>query len=287
MKETPETILKRFYSRLHDSLERDNRLIGNSVVISLLDITKTNARYDILTNASITKVDIPRETLSDLVNKGLISQSDQPNRYVLTAKGLLQVEHDPLQGDELSSYLSKKIFGVFSTQSLNPKERIILLSMIAVRSFSEESLVDMKNEGSVEVWRQILDQSYAQLRSLNIVPKTELYGNYGNESPVSSLFRHINDLTKKTKGLYKSIGKQQYFLDLSEGLEISKDNLDYLFKQIWGTKQLGPAELEQIYEFCCKIAAEKHIDVFESGNPFTKPEYDDIVRNALFSWEGV
>lgn len=284
--------LEKFYQKLYDNLEKINKLKENSIIISFLYI-KSNDQYRLLNESSIFSYKIPKEIINNLQDRKLIRNTDTLNNFVITAKGIWDIENKKniLNEIKLINYIDNKFFNVYklSEKPLTDKQKVILFSMLAARTFSEKSSIDLKKDESVmNTWKEIVDKSYEKLTSLHIISeldKDDLFGkkeNKGNEKPVSHLYRHTDELPKKTRGLFKAIGKQKYFLDVSKDSEISKDSLGFLFKQIFESKVLSLTEINEIDTFCQEIAFTKNIYVFDPREHiFSKPEYDEIIRETL------
>ncbi len=284
--------LEKFYQKLYDNLEKMNKLKENSIIISFLYI-KSNDQYRLLNESSIFSYKIPKEIINNLQDRKLIRNTDTLNNYVITAKGIWDIENKKniLNEIKLINYIDNKFFNVYklSEKPLTDKQKVILFSMLAARTFSEKSSIDLKKDESImNTWKEIVDKSYEKLTSLGIISeldKDDLFGkkeNKRNEKPVSHLYRHTDELPKKTRGLFKAIGKQKYFLDISKDSEISKESLGFLFKQIFESKVLSLTEINEIDTFCQEIAFTKNIYVFDPREHiFSKPEYDEIIRETL------
>jgi hypothetical protein len=286
-----DLFLEKLYQKLYDNIEKSERkIIENSIILTFFDI-KSNDRFRLLQESSIEKnSDFPSENISSMLGKKLIQTTDKPKNYTITAKGIWHIENKKglMTNEKLIQSIDNKFFKLFrlSEKALTDKEKVILFSMIAARSFSEESSVDLKRDrAALDAWKNITDRSFMLLKNLGITTKlneNELYGKPGNELEVSSLFRHTDALPKKSKGIFTSIGNQKYFLNLSKEFIISEENLSYLFKQIIGDK-INPKVIDEIYNFCCEIARNKNIFIFDiKKHKFSKPEYDQIIKNVLY-----
>jgi hypothetical protein len=157
--------------------------------------------------------------------------------------------------------------------------------MIAARTFSDKSPVDLKKDVyCMNSWKKILDTTCDLLIKLKIIKKldsTTLYGKEGNEHPVSNLIRHTDALPKKTRGIYKAIRDQKYFLDIYQNDEISTEKLSYLFNLILGNS-LELNQVEDILPFLNKIAYGSDIYLFEADQHiFSDSKYELNILQAL------
>lgn len=282
-----EPYLKKFYDKLYNNLMMKKKLKNNSVFLSFLEI-KSNVRFRLLSDSSIPRFKIPRDILTNLQTKRLIRGTDEINTYTITARGVWEFENkkNVISEASLVEYLDKKLFNIYgSWKKPTDKEKIILFSMIAARTFSEKSPVDLKkDDATMDAWRDILDEACEKLKSLKVVSKIDKkiwHEKKGNEHPVSHLIRHTDALPKKTKGLYKAAGKQRYYLDLYKDSQISKENLSYLFWLILNGK-ISITLIEEVVNFCCKISYDKSIYIFDlEEHIFSRPECDDIIKDSI------
>ncbi len=158
--------------------------------------------------------------------------------------------------------------------------------MIAARTFSEKSVIDLKKNSSIaDSWKDIIDLSAEKLNSIGVISKKDIEDLYGtppgNEHLVSKLFRHNNYLASKVKQLYKSPGDQKYYLSIYDDSQFSKDKLSYLLWEVFAGN-LSDQEKEEIISFLNDISSKKSIFVFElNEHIFSMPKYDVIIEDCL------
>lgn len=286
MQEEHEECLSIFYDKLVSAI-MDKKWKNKSIFINLLDV-KSNDRYRLIRESSIKDPKFSKSILIHLLENNLICESDEINTYLITGKGIWEIEKDRNYINEryLLEYLNSKFFEIASTSKpLNDREKVILFAMIAARTFSEKSPVDLKKDVyCMNTWKKILDTSCDLLIRLKIIKKldsTTLYGKEGNEHPVSNLIRHTDALPKKTRGIYKAIRDQKYFLDIYQNDEISTEKLSYLFNLILG-KSLELNQVEDILPFLNKIAYGSDIYLFEvDQHIFSDSKYELSIIQAL------
>ena len=158
--------------------------------------------------------------------------------------------------------------------------------MIACRAFSPLSSFDLlKSDTITNIIKEITDQAFQILCSMDIIndlKEEELYGQSGNERPVSNLYRHNDKLHKQTDGIFNTYKREQkYYLDVVEDDSISKDKLAFLFNKILENKELDSIDLEKISDFCLQTSKSKGILLFDSSHKFDRPKYDKIIRDVV------
>lgn len=287
--------LDKFYASLYTTMLRNKKKIEKeSIFLSFLKMS-SNTSYELLSESSIHAHKISAEMIDELQNLNLIRATDSLNKYAITAIGIWEVENktDLISMPSFLTYVDEKYFNVYANSSkpLNDKQKVIIFSMIAARTFSDKSSVDLKrNDDTTNAWKEITDQVYYKLKDMGIISNLKiesqdgksLYGKLGTEKPVSNLYRHTDKLPKLTKGIYKAPGQQKYYLDLSDNCDLFKDQLIYLFNLVIGNKQISYSEINDLSDFCRNISNEKNIYVFApQDHIFSKSEYDEVINDIL------
>jgi len=281
--------LNKFFVKLYDNLEIKKKLKNKSVLLSILYISK-NDRHNILNSSSISYERIPEGMLDYLLSDGYIRETDKLNNYAITAKGCWEIElhKEQISIEDLIKNIDNNFFNLSKeVKSLSEKEKIIILSMISVRSFSEQCAIDLQKGGIARnKIEDLISETYGILRKqkiINKLSKDDLFGKaglIGNEPSVSNLFRHA-DISIKTKGIYKNPGNRKYYLNLYKNSLVSIQDLSFLFWLIYGNNMTIEMKKE-VYDFCLRNTYEKSIYLFESNErKFAKPDYDDIMKEAL------
>lgn len=296
MNENTLHFLNKFYNLLYDNIERNKKLENNSVFISLLKIKTLTPRQKILRESSKSSSDIPTDVIKTLLSEKLVQSSDEIEKYTITAKGIWTVEKEReiLNEESLMSFIDSEYFIIGEKiKPITDREKVILFGMIAARTFSKDSLIDLKRDNYQDTWMQIFDMSYEKLKSLKIIKeaKDELLGSSKTEPNVVNLIRHNIYLTRKIKGLYHTTNKMQYYLDISDGDQISHQKLSYLLWQIF-QGNLAKDSIDDVMNFCKKIS-NMGIFVFDMNTHiFSMPKYDlvleDCIKDSIISkrkWE--
>lgn len=279
--------LNGFYVSLQTQLRLKRKLMKDSILVSILNI-KSNEAFTLLSTSGVKPVIVPRDAFDSLVTGGFIRMAERPDKYVITVKGVWEIESEKgaIGSDLLLEELDRKFFDLFKEGGkLTEKEKVILLAMVAVRAFASESALDLK-KGDVVLSRlqSLLEGSFDLLMRHGIIRKlkvSDLFGAKGNEHPVSHLIRHTDALLKRTKGIYKTLGKQKYFLDLYDGKAIPAESLAMLLGYIFGSAMTMDLKIDLV-DFCSEKAYEESTYLFDLPlHRFANPTYDGQVNEAV------
>ncbi len=275
-------VLRQMYDSCKKWLMDNNKYRGNSVLFSIIKMTN-NARHEFFRETAYEYIDFP--TSSSLIEQGLIRETDSESSYSFTGVGLHYTEMNILGNNNYFNALDSEYFNVFEDISINDRSRIILLTMVALRTFSDKAAVDMKEStGIADSWWEIIlnindllvkydvISASSSLRENTIKSKTE--------HPASHLIRHSDTLNRATKGVY--INKSSnYYLSIFENGRINIDKLSNILKLIF-EKQQDSLVLNhfssEMRSFCrihgLDVASSFQEDYFDS-------KYDDDISGAF------
>jgi hypothetical protein len=278
--------IEQFYASLKGALEKDKKY-RSSVIVSMFDMN-SNKRMNILKDSALKAIDIPPDVLNDFLEDGYVRQGAEAESYVLTAKGAWLFERDAkiLDEDKLIRSIDKKFF--FSEdieKKLKDREKMVVLSLIAIRAFSRDSVVDLADSIRLEHWGNVIKGCCEMLGKLKVVNTRvdEIMEHKGNEHPVYNLMRHLDAIPRKTRGIYQPLGNQRYFLDVTDGPTLSTERLSYLFWRVLEDK-LSFENEKIVLEFCDRIAYDECVYLFDvSRHVFAVPRYDDMLKEAFES----
>ena len=274
--------LRKFYDKLLENFLFEQKLKQNSILISMMEV-KSNIRYRILIDSSLSIYEIPKMYVDTLLVRGYIAESDEPDTYVITAQGVWMIEK---KDEQLIDFIHNKFFHVsLHDKKLTDKEKLILFSMITARTFSHESCMDLKKDDyALEAWERIIDSSYHKLVELGVIRKMNVYGKSGNEHKISHFVRHTDLIPKKTKGIFTAPGNQKYFLNVAtENNLLMKDKISYVLSLIFDSEEVQ--KYEKVFEidaFCKELSYQEAPYLFKIGDHiFTTHEYDDVLSDAI------
>lgn len=280
-------ILNKLYDNLKTNLVLDNKLKKKSILISFIEL-KSNSRYRYIIDSAQELNQYNKSDINELINNKLIRETENINNYAITGKGIWSIEGDSLISIEgFIEYIDNKYFDIaISNEKITDKEKVILFSLITARSFSEASAISLKNDSLVlDSCKRIIDNSYLILYEFKIIKEiNNLFGKKGNEHIVSHLIRHTDALPKKTKGIYKASGNQNYFLEIVENDDIINiDKLCYIIQCIVSSNTyIKFNDILSIFENCKIISYNEAAYLNTNLNKsFINPYYDDIIKNAF------
>lgn len=280
-----EYVLRKFYNELYNYLILDYKIINESIIITFLK-PFSNKRYEMLSNTALDSFKFKRSVIDSLITDEMIRPTEEANKYSITAKGVWKIEltDGKISDQIILEYIDKNYFSVFkSDEPLVDKEKVVLLSMISVRSFSEHSALNFHDgQHIIQSWKSVLDKCGMFLKDFSVIKDYpgKMYGKGGNEFPAIYLQERVNELFKKSRGLYKSPGNRIYYLDLYNNH--IKENLSLLFWLIFG-KKLTFDNVDIVIDFCNNVAYEMCIHIFKDIDQhiFLNPEYDDTLKNSI------
>lgn len=283
-------ILKILYSNILTNLKINKKFNDNSILLSFLQL-KSNSRFGYLEQSAEDLSRVDNSIIQELINIGYIREAGEVGYYSITAQGIWKIENEEgITSYDIIDFIDKKFFNIsLVDRGLTDKEKIILLSLISARAFSQNYAFDLKKgDTTLDSIKRIIDQSYELLYELNLINEMNekaLYGKRGNEHIVSHLIRHTDQLPKKTKSLFIAPGDQKYYLSLSKNGNLSEKKLVFLLKEIFEKRDfLDIEECEKIMDYCNKIVYDEGIHIYDNiSESFATPMYDDCIYNSIIS----
>lgn len=285
-KTTSKKVLIHFYKKLEQNLRNyKSNLDGGSVLLTLLKISN-NKISELLNISAIEGVLFDKYDIDELIENNYIRSSDQfgkTQNYVLTTFGIWEIE-SKIKGinieDFLGYYQKEKFSPNLSNATLSNKEKIILLSMIAMRNFSKKATMDLNDETKSDSWIYIFDECTEFLNSKKAIDISEWKNiGSGNEHPVNYEMRRAYHLPKKTKLIYQTCGNYRYYLDILSQPITEQKKLVFLFGLIFYELD-SIIEVDGIHKFLSDLAYNKSASIFENFD-FITHEWDNKIKKAL------
>jgi hypothetical protein len=263
---------------------------NQSVFLGLMAMGSKSRRMRVLLDAAV-----PARALgsagADLVAAGLADYASADKRITLSSLGIWEAEQarDTLDSDRLLAFIDEKWFDLFAESKSLPtdKEKLVLFTLLAGRTFSAGTAVDLSHKRAHGPWTAMTLASEAFLRDRGIIKDdhvTEALRNEGTGAalpPVVKFYRYTENLPKKTEGLYAAKGNNKYYLDLEPDAAVAQVQVSYLFKLVLGD-QADFTLAEAITDFCRDRAYDIAIRVFPQSEPnFASLDYDRLIETAL------
>lgn len=281
-------ILEIFYNRLKSVIEIANRTLPQkSILLSFFEMKK-NARYRFLSSVELPVGSVSGSVIQSLLDEHFITPGEELDHYRITAKGIWVVElkNEVLDIEKLTNYINTKFF-TFEKHSnaLSDRQKIVVLLFLALRAFSSEACIDLKQGDTVlDNLQDVAVKCFHYLESIgkiNSLKSDEIFGEDGNEHQVSNLIRHTDRLPRKTKGMFTALGQQKYFLNVSEKGELDSHKIAFLIATVLDKEYL-PDDEEKLKSFLEDINLDRSIYIYSAGvTSFSSPIYDSSMREAV------
>lgn len=285
LEDTLEKVLRHFYNKLDSVITVEKiRLHKKSIFLTLIKIP-TNKTTKLLSDAAISNKYFRESELRDLLQDGFIreiSDIEMRHKYCITALGIWAIETQTNKVDlnsMINFFQETKYTSGESEKPLTDTEKIILLSLIAIRNFSVITAMDLNENKKRDYWIEIFSNVADDLYGKGCIKKSKWQpSNSGNEPPVNFVMRRARDLPQKTKHIFVFVGNSKYYLDIGSE-ERRKIILKFLFSIIFGKVESKTA-LNDIHSFLCKMAYDQGKNVRENFD-FINDEWDSIIKDAL------
>ncbi len=284
------TLKERFYDKLFGLLKNDKHFKENDYSIFKKFLrAKSNSALDYLDNAAILGDEIDPLVLKELIENGYIRSGKEFSKYVMTAKGVWEVEKflDKIDLQRLLNEIDDYKYDIKWGVKLSDKEKVAILSLIAIRAFYEKAPLNRKNgDKFLRSIHEVIEKSNKFLAIHNENFNLDLSGET-RENLVNAIFARLDKLPKKTRGLYK-FDKHKSWLALYSEKEniISEDKLGYLLWMIFGGN-LSIEKQNAINNFCNEILLDYKNYIYNSEEiknfPFSDIIHQNAINNSLFS----
>jgi hypothetical protein len=276
------------YDKLISSIRQaKKKLVGGSVLLAIMKLS-SNELFNIISNSVIEVNRNSLSLLSKLEIEGLIKKTDiteKSNSFVITCKGIFFLESKSKNLD-INSILNfielEKLDFSNAHKELKNDEKIIILLLLSLRSFSKDTSMNLNDEDFCNKWEEIIENStLPYLSENNIVNSKSIFSlKTGNEHPVSYLMRHANDLPKKTYNLFASTKSNEYYLNIiTNDKEQAEGQISSLLGKVFVSIDSIQKERELI-NYLCSTAHKYGLSVMTSLDYLTF-DWDNIIGNAV------
>ncbi len=260
------------------------------VVLSLLK-KSSNDISRILKESAIDGNYVDEDLKKELTEEGYAQTIDNTSNLSLTAKGVWTVEsiEDHATIDDLISGIDNYCFNGFKKKVPIPsRNKIVAFSMVAMRSYSKESAVDVRLEKNVsEYWWNIFLEVNDFLLNVGAIPEKDSLRKgkqkSGIEDKASDLIRHSDKLPRLTDDIFSKSGNNQYWLEvLNDKGTIDTDRLSLFIKLILKDK-IDEYNCDEFWKFANNLCLNHRYEIESSydDDTYLSCEYDSDVRRAF------
>lgn len=290
-------ILGKFYYKLCDSIRGTiQKSTKNESPITIFLGTTVKKVYKTLQACSFPAFTFRKEEsqFNNLVNKHFIREGEKSGEYIITPFGIWEYENNIKKFglESFLNYVDKKYYSNLirgQEKPLSAKEKIVIFGMIAIRSLSKVHCIDLNDDKNLtNYWTEIFNRTKEILLELDIITKID-YDSFWKErdndvlGAVQYLMSHINELSTKTKSMYRNPGKRIYFLDIPKNLDFIKSNLKFLLKKVIDNVEITEAKRLVILEFLNNMSFEFSIYIFEEKDDFYfNSKFNELIEDLVY-----
>lgn len=277
-----------FYNKVEKVIDDERiRIIKGSIFITLIKLP-VNRVSKVLKESALSTQAFLESNLRELLTLGYICESNEVGQdtFNITALGIWTVEtqKNKIEVMKLISFFQETKFSKdVSNRPLTDQEKIILLSMVAIRNFDSKSAMNLQDRKRNDYWIVIFNQISSHLFEKRLIRSNEWIPNQaGVEHPVSYILRRAQDLPQKTRHIYQNERDYRYYLNICQDVENANGKLRTLISLIY--KQIASKkEIKEILSFLNDIAYNQGAIVSESLE-YINPDWDSILEEALLDF---
>ena len=280
------------YGRLKEAYDRLDELCDHPQSV-LLAFTKkkANERVTLLKESAIDTNYLDQAAQQELLDFNYVQTIKNTSLLALTAKGVWEVEFRTKDSalEDLIDSIDSQFFSEFESLSITSKNKVVLMAMICMRSFSSKSAVDVKMEKNVyDDWWEIFVKVDEFLIEMGVIPSKDSISKpnqkkkSGIESNASDLIRHSDKVPRYTDNIFSKSGKNEYWLELIKNNTIDVERLAFLIKLTLGNK-IDETNFETYSRFANDLCLDWGyiISPSYSETKFMSCDYDFMICDAF------
>ncbi|AKB44722.1 hypothetical protein [Methanosarcina vacuolata] len=278
-----------FYDELSKKISSTAKVHKDSIFLTLLRERKNNVMQN-LDNSAVFSENADPQIINELIERGFIRCGNDLSKYVMTAKGVWEVERrlDKISLTKLMDDIDEYKYDISWGEKLTDKEKVVILSLIALRSFHEKTPLNRKNgKKAIQNIHEIILKTIEFLNN-SIEGFKYSIPDETRESPVNSVFARLVNLPQNTRRIYKFNEKEgKSWLDIydEEKGMISEEKLSYLLWKVFGGN-LSFEDQTKIDSFCNNIlyTHKNYVYSLEELTNFIFADicYQNAISNSLF-----
>lgn len=243
-----------------------------------LVITSTSNRVRRVITSSACSLNLT-PPIAKLCGDGFLEEIE-PGLFTITAEGILYVEERlSIDNSSLVNYINNKL--MTKDRAISGRNRVVLLSLLAVRSFSELTCLSYVELEKELAFMSVLESSDDFLVRHNILTESvikKLKKSNKSKTPISQVLGEIDKLPTSSKMLFVADGKK-YYLKIVDKNNIRK-SVTLLTKIILGSG-VNYSLISELKNFCESIFVKYGYMFGDSQSRFEGLEVDYEIEAGM------
>jgi len=278
----------KFYAPLLEKVKSEKKVNKQPLFVRFMEMT-TNSLMNTLESCSVKSQNISQSQLTTLLENDWIRGGNHIDEYIITAKGLWKIETqlEKIDINKLVENIDNKKFKMKIGGKLRDEEKVVTLTLIALRSFYDKTPVNRELANHCELINALNDSITFLKEMQSISSSYVLSPPKSGEDPVTYVLRRTDGVPRRTRNLYQIGHRENYFsLYNPETDDISEYDLGYLLWKVFGGN-LTREDEQKIVSFCDNllIKYKNHIYTKDMASHFVFSDikHKFIIESALFN----
>lgn len=287
------------YSCLYDIYElckKELKIKDGSIINEIISKTN-NTRSIILTNCSVDCAAIDPTIIKELEDSSFIYMLN-PTQYTISFNGIWFIESkiNIMNEEKLVDWIQSKYFaplGLDSNKGVGDRNRCIAFILIAMRSFSFDSSMDLeKSDDRRKMWWTILKEASVFLHEMGMIKKVICDDDFidkktkklkGSDDPIVNIARHSYSLKMPSGGRYNSNNLQYWFTIKDCDYDEMVSDLSQLIRLVFGNLRIEQAKaMGNFSNILCEEYGWK-LEQYSSDTRYLDAQYDKVIKDAYVS----
>lgn len=282
-------LLKRLYDNIVNTInDKELTISSDSIFITYVD-KKLQELINILEPSCISSETLSQDEINSIDNNLIYNF---PNKKIsLSSLGIYEYEKSQnfIDDKKLAKFFDNKwkakVPSPIDDTRLNIKEKLVLASMLASRSFSIDQCINTKDESRLDDWYNLFKEVNDFLLDKKFIKKSfeDINSpNKGNEKLISQMMRTISDLPKKTNTIAitnamtkKKKGKHYYLNIVGKDGECDRDKLKYIMELLTDN---NAEHIQALPDLCDNIYNNYFSKIYEN-TLFSNYDYQEIINS--------
>jgi hypothetical protein len=232
-----------------------------------------------------------KEVFEFLLDRGYIVETNSPNQYVISTKGIwfYEIKKKGVSDSYIYDYITNWKYKEATskvTKGITDEQIMLLFAMFSMRCFSKECSVSIVQNDKLNYWKEIFRKCIEFLQSRQFTKSLnseKIIEKEGTKSFLALLvLNNCTILPKLTKSVFSFVqGSGIFYLDvLLDSRDIEKNKLVYIFERIFN--KLSIKQKEDILEFSKSLLKEYDSKIFDNlQNSYTRPKDSLVIEEII------